>query len=145
MTEKCEAVVGAEGHRRQCEMDMATTNDGHLVCMHHYAVPPMLYIDSEPPPPAFPENDGPLAKPEPPPPKKKSTRRSISVKGMTYQRLQTYCDAKGRPVSGLLEEMIAQYLDERGAPLALQLAPRKPPAMPEKPSTGEFQGSHFTW
>jgi hypothetical protein len=45
---------------------------------------------------------------------KRQTRRSISVKGITYMRLKDYCDAHGKSVSGFLEEIIAEKLDGLG-------------------------------
>ena len=42
---------------------------------------------------------------------KRQTRRSISVKGITYQRLKDYCEACGLSVSGYLEDIIAEKLD----------------------------------
>jgi len=40
----------------------------------------------------------------------KQTRRSVSVKGLTYQRLQDYCESQGKPVSGFLEELVFERL-----------------------------------
>ncbi len=45
---------------------------------------------------------------------KRQTRRSISVKGLTYQRLQDYCNTQGKAVSGHLEEIIKAALDAVG-------------------------------
>lgn len=55
---------------------------------------------------------------------KRQTRRSISVKGITYQRLKDYCDATGKSVSGYLEDIIAEKLDAAGAPIPTVLKPR---------------------
>ena len=54
----------------------------------------------------------------PPLPKKKKrqTRRSISLKGLTYQRLKKYCDAEGFTISGFLEDVIAAQMDIAGQP-----------------------------
>jgi len=50
--------------------------------------------------------------------KKRQTRRSISVRGLTYQTLKDYCDKQGRSVSGLLEELIADKMREENQPWA---------------------------
>lgn len=74
---------------------------------------------------------------------KRQTRRAISVKGLTYQRLQKYCEARGRSVSGYLEEIIKKDLDDKGWPEETTLEPRPP--RPEPKSLGEFAGSSFTF
>ena len=74
---------------------------------------------------------------------KRQTRRSISVKGITYQRLKDFCDATGKSVSGYLEEIIAEKLDAAGAPVPTVLKPRpqrKPENQPE-----EIVSAHFTF
>ena len=45
---------------------------------------------------------------------KRQTRRSISVKGITYQRIKGFCDANGSSVSGYLEEIIAEKMEAAG-------------------------------
>lgn len=73
--------------------------------------------------------------------KKKSTRRSISLKGLTYQRLKNYCEAERKSVSGYLEEIIAEKLDAAKVPMPKRLEPR-----PEKPVTSEdIADQHFTF
>lgn len=56
---------------------------------------------------------------------KKQTRRSLSVKGLTYQRLADYCKAEGVSVSGFIEELVGAKLDELGVerPTVLRLQP----------------------
>ena len=73
---------------------------------------------------------------------KRQTRRSISVKGITYQRLKDYCDAEGRSVSGFLEDIIAEKLDAAGVPVPTVLRPR-----PQRKSneTEEIVSQHFTF
>ena len=41
---------------------------------------------------------------------KKQTRRSISLKGLTYQRVKEYCEAQDRSISGFLEELVEKKL-----------------------------------
>ena len=69
------------------------------------------------------------------------TRRSISVKGLTYQRLKDYCDAHDKSVSGYLEEIIAARLDAAGAPVPEKIRPRPP--KPEREP--EIVSQHFTF
>lgn len=73
---------------------------------------------------------------------KRQTRRAISVKGLTYQRLKKHCDEKGISVSGFVEEIIARRLDSLGVPEETVLEPRPP--RPKSP-VGDFQGSSFTF
>ena len=74
---------------------------------------------------------------------KRQTRRSISVKGITYQRLKDYCDATGCSVSGYLEEIIAEKLDAAGVPVPTVLKARQE----RKPDTQteEIVSQHFTF
>jgi hypothetical protein len=74
---------------------------------------------------------------------KRQTRRSISVKGITYQRLKDFCDTNNLSVSGYLEEIIAERLDAAGVPVptVLKARPeRKPETQPE-----EIVSQHFTF
>jgi hypothetical protein len=57
--------------------------------------------------------------PEPKPSPKRERapkRKSISLKGITYQRLKDYCGATGKSVSGYLEDLIEDDLDRRLPP-----------------------------
>jgi len=72
---------------------------------------------------------------------KHQTRRSISIKGLTYQRLQKYCEAHDKTMSGYLEEILAEKLDQLGVPEETLLRPR--PIPEKKPE--DFVGSHFTF
>jgi len=74
---------------------------------------------------------------------KRQTRRSISVKGITYQRLKDYCDARGVSVSGYLEEIIAEKLDAAGVPVPTVLRAR-PQRKAEAPAE-EIVSQHFTF
>lgn len=73
---------------------------------------------------------------------KRQTRRSISVKGITYQRLKDYCRAEGRSVSGYLEEIIAEKLDAAGVPVPTRVEPNPRPKTAEKE---EIISQHFTF
>ena len=74
---------------------------------------------------------------------KRQTRRSISVKGITYQRLKDYCDATGCSVSGYLEEIIAEKLDAAGVPVPTVLKAR--PERKADTQTEEIVSQHFTF
>jgi hypothetical protein len=74
---------------------------------------------------------------------KRQTRRSISVKGITYQRLKDYCDAQNKSVSGYLEEIIAEKLDAAGVPVPTVLKPR--PTRKNAVETEEIVSQHFTF
>ena len=78
---------------------------------------------------------------------KRQTRRSISVKGITYQRLKNFCEDQGLSVSGYLEQIIAERLDEADVPVPEKLEPRPQPAA-QKPREGggdEIISQHFTF
>lgn len=75
---------------------------------------------------------------------KRTTRRSISVKGITYQRLKDYCDANNKSVSGYLEEILAEKLDAAGAPMPTVLKPRAA-RKKASASTEEIVSQHFTF
>ena len=66
---------------------------------------------------------------------KRQTRRSISVKGITYQRLKNFCEAQNLSVSGYLEDIIANRLDEANVPVPERVDPRPEP-------TGKPAGPH---
>jgi hypothetical protein len=73
---------------------------------------------------------------------KRQTRRSISVKGITYQRLKNYCEAQGVSISGYLEAIIAEKLDVAGVPVPEKVEPRpKPKTLP----SDEIISQHFTF
>jgi hypothetical protein len=74
---------------------------------------------------------------------KRQTRRSISVKGITYQRLKDYCDAQSLSVSGYLEDIIAEKLDAAGVPVPTVLKPR--PAREPAAEAEEIVSQHFTF
>ena len=73
---------------------------------------------------------------------KRQTRRSISVKGLTYQRLKNFCEAQGLSVSGYLEGIIASRLDEAQVPVPERVEHRPAP----KPAAHEeIISQHFTF
>lgn len=72
------------------------------------------------------------------------SRRSISVKGETYQRLKDYCASIGQSVSGYVEDLVTEKLDAAGAPQAGPLEPRKPREAKEE-APEEIVSQHFTF
>lgn len=78
---------------------------------------------------------------------KRQTRRSISVKGITYQRLKNFCEAQGLSVSGYLEDIIANRLDEANVPVPERVDPRPEPvvAKPTPHDPDEIISQHFTF
>jgi hypothetical protein len=63
---------------------------------------------------------------------KKQTRRSISVSGELYERLQAYCLANGKTGSGVVEDLLRSFLgmEERAPNLAKPPIPRVERAKP---------------
>lgn len=77
---------------------------------------------------------------------KRQTRRSISVKGITYQRLKNFCEAQGLSVSGYLEDIIAGRLDEANVPVPERVDPRPEPTAVKPPhEPDEIISQHFTF
>ena len=78
----------------------------------------------------------------PPVPKKKQTRCAISVKGLTYARLKAWHAAPGKPISGLIENLIQVHLTACGIPEQTELWANGKP----KPDDVETIASqHFTF
>ena len=74
---------------------------------------------------------------------KRQTRRSISVKGITYQRLKNFCEDQDISVSGYLESIIAERLDEAKVPVPEKVDPR--PSAGKEPHKEEIVSQHFTF
>lgn len=77
---------------------------------------------------------------------KRQTRRSISVKGITYQRLKNFCEDNNVSVSGYLEQIIADKLDAQNVPVPEKVEPR-PAAAPKaaEPDQPSIVSQHFTF
>lgn len=73
---------------------------------------------------------------------KRQTRRSISVKGITYQRLKNFCEEQSLSVSGYLEDIIAAKLDAANVPVPEKVEPR---AAPKANEPEEIISQHFTF
>ncbi|MCH9688512.1 MAG: hypothetical protein K0V04_44185 [Deltaproteobacteria bacterium] len=76
---------------------------------------------------------------------KRQTRRSISVKGITYQRLKNFCESPGMSVSGYLEDIIAARLDEAHVPVPERVDPRPEPALKAPGDPDQIISQHFTF
>ena len=79
---------------------------------------------------------------------KRQTRRSISVKGLTYQRLKNFCEDTGLSVSGYLEQIIADKLDSQNVPVPEKVEPRAAPPRPSEGAPGDepvIISQHFTF
>jgi hypothetical protein len=74
---------------------------------------------------------------------KRQTRRSISVKGITYQRLKNFCEEQSLSVSGYLEDIIAAKLDAANVPVPERVDPRPKPKASGEPE--EIVSQHFTF
>jgi hypothetical protein len=74
---------------------------------------------------------------------KRQTRRSISVKGITYQRLKNFCEEQNLSVSGYLEDIIAAKLDAANVPVPERVDPRPKTKAPGEPD--EIISQHFTF
>lgn len=73
---------------------------------------------------------------------RKRIRRSLSVKGITYQRLKDYCDAQGKSVSGYVEEVLAEKLDAAHVPVPTEITP---PRKKKKPDPEPIESQFFTF
>jgi predicted DNA-binding protein len=80
------------------------------------------------------------------------TRRSVSISGRTYLRLKAFCARHEKSMSGYLEEIIRERLDDVGEPLPVVVeAPTA--AEPGRATTGSRRKSdidaiiaqHFTF
>ncbi len=61
---------------------------------------------------------------------RKPTRRTISVRGLSYQRLQSYCERHNLSVSGWLEQVIEFHMSQDGGePEHHVLRPKDGPAI----------------
>lgn len=70
---------------------------------------------------------------------KKRTRRSISIRGLTYQRLKGYCATQGKSMSGYLEGVLAEKLDAANVPVPTKIdPPRKQKKRAPEPISTQF-------
>ena len=56
---------------------------------------------------------------------RKQTRRSISLSGVTHQRLKDHCEQVGVSASSYVEHLVTKRLDELHIPSPTVLRPRK--------------------
>lgn len=60
----------------------------------------------------------------------KQSRKSVSISGETYLRVQTHCQEHGSSVSGFIEMLVAEFF--RNADVITQGAPKKKEKQAEK-------------
>lgn len=152
MRGQCTALVGHLQTR--CTDPSAATDDaGHAVCLYHFGVPayqfdgdahdlrPTLRPEETVPVTITPDRQLDRAGPA-------QTRRAISLKGLTFQRLASYCEEQGVSVTSFIEELIVEGLDRAGAPPASTLRPRpgRPkPSAPDADIAGELASGIWTF
>lgn len=72
---------------------------------------------------------------------KKQTRRAISVRGLTYQRVKKHCEKRGMTVGGWIEDLVNKKLDKLGVAEETVLEPKPT----KQPTLGNYTGNHFTF
>lgn len=77
--------------------------------------------------------------------KKKQNRRSVSMKGPLYARLENYCKRTGTPVAALVEQLIKVKLDDVGEPAVAEPPPRRPRRLPPPVYSEDIHSQHFTF
>ena len=75
---------------------------------------------------------------------KRQTRRSVSIKGISYQRLKTWCDDNGMSMSGFFELAIAEKMDAAGVPIPEVLKVHYPTKRTTE-SVEDERAAAFTW
>jgi len=84
---------------------------------------------------------------------KKQTRRSVSIRGTTYDRIRQHCERNGVSMSEFVEEQVATFFGDglpavprQSAPVRRAVAASPPPARPatkpktRKPANGAGNG-----
>ncbi len=64
---------------------------------------------------------------------KKQTRRSVSIRGTTYDRIRDFCERKGISMSEFVEARISTFFDgDAPAPAKSKALPKAPTPVPAK-------------
>lgn len=63
---------------------------------------------------------------------KKQTRRSVSIRGATYETVRAYCESSGVSMSEFVEERIAGFFGQRPAAPVLRPAPHRAVALQDQ-------------
>lgn len=50
-------------------------------------------------------------------PRSPTSRKSISLRGITFARIEIYCAARGITISGFVEQLANEQLDAHGQPM----------------------------
>lgn len=74
-----------------------------------------------------------------------ATRRAISMRGETYERLKLHAQMQDASMSGLAEIFINDRLDALGVPVPESLEPRPPKLEPEPEEIASEADEHFTF
>jgi hypothetical protein len=70
----------------------------------------------------------------------KQTRRSISVRGTTYDNLRRYCEARSVSMSEIVEQQLAILLEQEGeAPVVKPVAASAPVAPSGRPAPVAYE------
>lgn len=56
---------------------------------------------------------------------KKQTRRSVSIRGTTYDKVRSYCERHGLSMSEFVEDLIGQFFDNSGKIVKKAAEPKK--------------------
>ena len=76
-----------------------------------------------------------------------SRGHSISMRGLTYQRLKDYCDAQKAGVSPTVEKWVTEDLDAKGVPYpeGAKESPKKTKKSEPKDDPEEIPDQHTTF
>ena len=62
---------------------------------------------------------------------KKQTRRSVSIRGTTYDTVRGYCEQHGLSMSEFVEDRIAGFFAADGVPVVVKAVKAAPPPSPK--------------
>jgi hypothetical protein len=68
---------------------------------------------------------------------KKQTRRSVSIRGATYEKIRAYCEKHSLSMSEFVEDLIGQFFSGNGATLSRPTAAAAPEPKRKTPMTAE--------
>ncbi len=68
---------------------------------------------------------------------KKQTRRSVSIRGATYEKIRTYCEKHDLSMSEFVEDLIGQFFSGNGATLSTPAAAAPPEPKRKAPMTAQ--------
>ena len=71
---------------------------------------------------------------------KKQTRRSVSIRGATYEKVRTYCEKHSLSMSEFVEDLIGQFFSGNGATLSAPAAAVAPAPAPKRKAERKGKG-----